>query len=101
MDFFSLHKSKKTSETGMSVHLHQAPNLGTLTFNCTAINLSRVCLFAGQWVDDAEVENCYCCGVKFSFVIRKHHCRVRSLRLSQIYPTALRRTFVTCFNIAA
>ena len=31
---------------------------------------------AGVWISDEEVLNCGCCGVKFSLLIRKHHCRV-------------------------
>lgn len=47
---FSLHRSKKTSESGV-------------------------------WIDDTEAENCACCGIKFNFLIRKHHCRVSRRRV--------------------
>lgn len=30
---------------------------------------------AGVWIADEDVSNCYCCGVGFSLMIRKHHCR--------------------------
>jgi FYVE zinc finger len=33
----------------------------------------------GNWANDEEVDNCFCCGVKFNFIIRKHHCRVSSV----------------------
>jgi hypothetical protein len=31
---------------------------------------------SGVWVNDEDVDTCFCCAVKFSFSIRKHHCRV-------------------------
>ena len=31
---------------------------------------------SGVWISDEEVLNCGCCGVRFSLLIRKHHCRV-------------------------
>ena len=41
---------------------------------------------AGVWIQDDDVENCGCCGIKFALLIRKHHCRVGSPRTEAVQP---------------
>ena len=34
------------------------------------------CVHPRQWTRDSEVANCACCDERFTFVVRKHHCRI-------------------------
>ena len=44
---------------------------------------------AGVWIQDDDVENCGCCGLRFALLIRKHHCRVSLYNLGRPYSAAI------------